>query len=365
VNRSVCVDVFVPDESRQRIIASIRQYRAVCRQMYSACAMAKMASAALQFNDDDFRVVPLAGSEQELLTATFGRNPQRTLTKNDLLPTALSFVWDSARRDVQSRWTAKDPEFTKATRGWLTLNGARCFARFNRIGIGCPAATARPVIANHSVSIKWDHEIGDVQFKLGRLDSNRFYIYKQISEHAAGWKLGTVYINERDGRIVLQISFERPDKCANVSDSRQLCVSFSDDPEKFMLLSGPDGAASSDTISATEAIAWIDELKRIRDKFELRRAAAGNPRRPWGSSTQWRGIQNRLSNNTERRMNGVSCRNHLWTRRIACRAESWRCGIIAVKNVPEALFNRPWNWSQFRAFLEYKITEIGGRIVVE
>ena len=41
-----------------------------------------------------------------------------------LWPTAMSFVWDSVRRDVQTVWTSKDPEHPQASRGWLVMQGA-------------------------------------------------------------------------------------------------------------------------------------------------------------------------------------------------------------------------------------------------
>lgn len=365
MKRSIKLDIIAPADMRQKIIMSIRHYRTVCRQVYSACAMAKMASAAVQFTGDTITVKPLPNSETELLTAVFGRNPQRTLTKNDMLPTALSFVWDSARRDVQSRWAARDPEFVKATRGWLTLNGARDFARFNRIGIGCPVATANPKFEEHKLRLKWDHELGEIEFTVPRLDSGRYYIYKCIRDNAPGWKCGTVYLNERDGRVFLSLSFDRPVDQTDLEPERKLTVEFTDSIESFIKIAGPDGAQSHDAISAAEAVAWLNELKTIRGKYETRRAAAGNPLKPWGSSDQWRGVQSRLSKNTERRSNGVQTRNHLWTRRITERAAAWRCGVVCVVGIPENLFGHPWQWYQFAQFLTYKINEIGGTCVVE
>ncbi len=364
MKRSVKIDLIPPAEMRQKIIASIRNYRLVCRQVYSACAMAKMASAAVVFTSECVRVNPLPNSEAELLTSTFGRNPQRTLTRNDLAPTLLSFVWDSVRREVEARWKSKDPEFQKATRGWLTLNGARDFARFNRIGIACPVATARPKFSEHTLTIKWCHEIGEVEFKIPRLDSGRYFIYKSLRDSAPGWKMGTLYLNERDGRVFATVSFERPDTKADLDPERKINIFFSDDPESFIKIVGPDAQYTYDTISAAEAVAWLNELKFIRSNLETRRAAAGNPRKPWGSAKQWQGVQQRLSNNTDRRTNGVQTRNHLWTRRITERAQSWKCGVVAVNEIPENLFGHPWQWHQFQMFLTYKIEELGGVVIV-
>ena len=364
LNRSFKLDLIPPSEQRFQIVASIRKYRTVCRQVYSAVAMAKMASADIQDNGDEIRITPQPNSEIELLTSTFGRNPQRTINKNDLHPTALAFVWDSMRRDVASRWKSKDAEFPKATRGWLTLNGVRGFARFNRIGIGCPVLTARPEFREHSLFIKWDHEIGPVEFKIPRLDGGRYSIYQNIRDNTPGWKLGTLYLNERDGRVFATVSYSRPDKKDKLDPTKNLTVTFSDNPEKFITVAGP-GRYDRDELSAVEAASWLDELNAVRRRYETRRAAVGNPNKPWGSRTSWRAVQSRLSKNTGRRENGVKTRNHLWTRRIVDRASAWSCGKIVVSNVPETLFERPWKWSQFVQFLEYKIAECGGICVVD
>ena len=53
----------------------------------------------------------------------------------NLAPNWLNFVNDSVRRDIESALKRKDPEFPKASRDWLTLNGARGIGQFKRLGI--------------------------------------------------------------------------------------------------------------------------------------------------------------------------------------------------------------------------------------
>jgi hypothetical protein len=43
----------------------------------------------------------------------------RECVRKELWPTAVVYVWDSIRRDVNAVWTASDLEHTNAKRGWL------------------------------------------------------------------------------------------------------------------------------------------------------------------------------------------------------------------------------------------------------
>lgn len=360
MNRSIKIDIISPPEMRSKIIASIRQHRFACRQFYSLLTLSELAGAKSEMNEDVVKIIP----DKEHQFLTYIKNPERAVIKNELLPTAMSFVWDSCKGAVETCWKSKDVEFPKATRGYLTLNGARDIAFFNRIGIACPRLTAKPKFEEHSLFLKWDHEIGEVEFKVPRLDGARYYVYRNLRENVEGWKMGTLYLNERDGKIFAGVSYSCPDVKTEINKERILNISFTEDPENFIKIFGPDGVSNYDTISAAEAVAWLDELSAIRKKFESQKRATGNPRKPWGSSKQWKTVQSKLSHNTERRDNGVTSRNHLWTRRIVSRAQSWNCGTIAVNNLPESIFGRQWQWYQFKTFLEYKIAEIGGVCVV-
>lgn len=360
MNRSIKIDAIPPQELRQQIINSIRQHRFACKQLYSVLTISELVSAKSEINDQGVKIIP--DRDHQLLT--YIKNPERAVIKNELLPTAMSFVWDSCKGAVETCWKSKDVEFPKATRGYLTLNGARDIAFFNRIGIACPRLTAKPKFEEHSLFLKWDHEIGEVEFKIPKLDGSRYHILRNLKENTDGWQLGTMYLNERDGKIFVTVSYSCPDKTMEIDRSRVLSVSFTDDYEKFIKITGPEGVANYDTISAVEAVAWLDELTAIRKKLELRKSATGNPKKPWGSAKQWKAVQERLSHNTESRENGIRSRNHLWTRRIVTRAQSWNCGTIAIINLPEAMFGRQWQWYQFKTFLEYKISELGGVCVV-
>ena len=368
--RSTNFDLFLADRDLHRkIVDSIRLYRAVCRQAFSVCAMAEISGATIEYDEKGIRVKSNSEAASRVLADTFGKEGKahlyqlRDFVRTDLAPTWLSYVWDSLRADVSSRWRAKDPEITKATKGFLVLQGARALNRFMRIGIGMPHLTAHPKIEKHEVTVKWDHIIGPVIFRFGKLDGGRYHILKGIRDNLPGWKLGTIYLNEHEGKLRLTMSYECPDLEKSVDPVNVMEITFTDVPSQYITVKGP-GNLEGDYVSAEEAMGLLQQLNIKRERWEGRRTAVGNPRKAWGSKTMWDATQKVISNVTEHRSNAVKTRNHLWTRRIIEDAKRWQCGTIVVNNMPErAMFGEPWNWSQFQQFLDYKIKEVGGTAV--
>lgn len=400
VQRSLRVDLQLPQEiqdSLPRILSSIRQYRAALRHNYGILVEAHDAAGEIEWTDDNVRVTPanaaarvIAGlaTRQATLTrtepATRVRGAGDTYTvqigrgavyelRAELqrqLPTVLSFVIDSARRDIQTAWTARDPEYPRATRGWLTLQGARGSARFARRGIGHPVATARPQLNGYRLVIRWDHEIGTVEFKLGTLDPARRHVWRSIADGDDGWSLGTVFLSERDGKLFATLTYTRPADLRDVDPTRVLGVAIlGDDPDTLFRYRGPDGVETFDTIGAAAVRAMLAEHTARRIALEARRGDCGAPRRPWGFRKGWQENQTTLTRHTEIRARLVADYNHAWTRRIVGRATSWRCGVITVGPIPQRSFNggppvgsiglHPWNWTGFRHALEYKARERG------
>lgn len=365
LQRSTTIDVIPPDHQRQAIIAAIRRYRAACRQLFAAVALAQQAGAEIQEHGEGVRVKPSNEKAKQLLTLAMDKEGKafayelRTWFLEALYPDCLSFVWDSARRDVATRWSAKDPEFTRAGRGWLVLQGARRLAEFNRLGIGMPRATARPQLDGHTLTLKWDHALGAVTFAVPRLDGGRYHVWKALRDGKEGWSLGTIYLTERDGKLFVTLSHARPAVAAEVDPERSCVVTFVEQPETWLTIAGPDGATTHDAVSAVEAIAWLARMRARREELERRKAACGNPRRPWGHRRGWLAAQDVLSRLTLLRTRGVGDRSHAWTRRIVSRAVAWRCGNVVMGETGDLLFGHPWNWSQFRVFLRYKCAERG------
>lgn len=365
--RSVTLDIFCDQELRQTVLNSIRRYRAACRQLFAVLGCAQAAGGAILATDEDVSIRPDSAQAQTIMRQVFHLPddapakalgyPCRRWFLDELYPAALSFVWDSARRQVVTRWQAKDPEFTRASRGWLVLQGARGVAEFRGVGIELPQATARPRLERKQVVLKWDRNMGPVEFKLGSMDPGRWFTWSNIVSGV--WPPGTVTLNERDGRLRLTVSYERPHQQADMDPSRSLTLQIEND---HFVVTGPDGEL--DTIGLADALAMLERLSKQRQLWEGRKECAGSPRRPWGDKKAWRATVEHLSRVTLNRERFVNDRNHAWTRRIATRATSWRCGVVRVP-AWDGLGSYPWNWSQFQSFLRYKLEERGGSLIIE
>lgn len=378
LNRSLKIDLILPEESKhlyRPILNSIRKYRAVARKLFSACAMAEMAGASIiteeKKGESNIKVKPDNEASRLILANAFGTDGKahlyqlRSYVRKDLATEWHSFVWDNVRQDVSSRWSSPDPEFSKAKRGWLVTQGARALARFMHIGIGFPIATANPKMDAHTLSLKWDSTVGPVSFIIPRLDGSSYFIWKNIRDKVDGWEPGTVYLNERDGKIFAVLSYKCPFKNEKVDLKKELVVEFPEDRNTFITIHGPK-TFSGDVLSSEEAIGWLNELLQISEVYKMRLSAVGNTHKKWGDTIAHNALVKRLNNVTERRTNGQKTRNHLWTRRIVENAIRTGCGTIILKGFPEReLFGHPWSWYQFKNFLEYKMNEIGGRVNLE
>ncbi len=400
VTRSISIALSVDDEYHRAVVDSIRRYRACCRQLYSALLMAQCAASDIEVRDDGIRVRPHnerakiamgvamgAGTVTKAVEHIRGQGQNYTVNLGvkalyefreyffeALYPNAHAFVWDSCSRDVVVVWRSGDPEYPQASRGWLALQGARGPAQFNWRGIGFPRLTARPKLEGHTLTLNWDHDIGPVVFNLPRLNGGHYYIWKALRDGLPGWKLGTLYLNEKDHKLKVTLSHDRPATAAATVDPARVCqLRFTDESETFLRMLGPDGAASYDSWSAAAAVGRLVQLKVRRDELERRRAACGNPRRPWGHRRGWLENQDVLSNNTRQRDLMQKDYAHAWSRRTVSRLLQWRCGKIQVEAWPTAtitlangstrvipaLFGHPWSWTQFNLFLKYKANEVG------
>lgn len=364
--RSLTLDVSAQD--RQPVVRSIRRYRLACRQLFAVVGCAGAAGATI-IDDEELSLRPDLPRAQRLLREVFGLEaddkakafayPARRWFRADLYPTSLSFVWDSARRQVVARWNARDPEFTRASRGWLILQGARGVAEFQRVGIEFPQATARPKLGERSITLNWDTAIGPVELSLGRLDSGRWHRWTQVRYGA--WSPGTLILNERDGQLRVTLSYEKPGSAEAPPDaSRVLRVRLD---ESALVMAGPDGETTYDTIQMADALGMLGRLRLQRELWERRKSSAGNPRRAWGNKKAWRATVTHLGRVTLNRDRYTSDCNHAWSRRIATRALAWNCGLVDLV-VPEQLGEHSWPWAQLKDFLRYKLGERGCSLTI-
>ncbi len=377
VSRSVSIQVWVDKTNKdlyKSVIASLRHYRGVARHIYALLFEAQAAGADLEMKDDNFRLKPNNERAKNILALAMDKKKDtgelykapvyevRDYVFGTLSPTWRPFVFDSMRMQVWACWNAPDTEFPKAKRGFMSLQGARGVARFQRVGIGFPRATAKPRLEGHSVFLNWDKEIGEVEFKFEKLDYQRYWIWKQVRDGV--WDGGTVFLTENDGDIRIVITYKQPKVKSDVDPERVLKVSFSDQPDSFIRMQGPGGETAYDSISALGATAGIDELFKRTEYYQKRMGAAGNKRKPWGFRKGFVDVSKTLSRITERRELQSKDWNHRWTRRVIENMKRWRCGKVEIVDRPtEKLLNRPWGWHQFETFLKYKIDEIGGKLI--
>jgi hypothetical protein len=368
LNRSLTIGLISPKEKKQVVLNSIRRYRAICRQCFSIVLLAQTAGSEIQTKEDTIVLAPQSEKAKNILATVMGRDGKvfayslRDFVLQEQWPTAYSFVWDSLRRDLEIAWKTKDPEFPRASRGWLVLQGARNITQFNRRGIGFAVARGKPVgctPAHHRLELRWDHDIGPVVFQVPKLDRHRWLIWRNLVNQENGHEFGTLYLNERDGLIQATITYKKPAQETEVDPGRTCTVTFGTG-DKFIEIQGPDHSLY---LSDAEVVAWLKRLEARRIALEKRRAACGNPRRPWGHRKGWLATQDVISRLTKQRENGQKDRNHAFTRRIVDRAFVWHCGRIEVGPFPADLSGKPWQWAQFRMFLNYKAQEKGIKIV--
>lgn len=370
--RSTVFNLSCNDDVYEKVLTSIRFHRAIVRKIYTTYTIAAMAGSEFKWEKDKF-TVEQKGTEKILEHLFNGKkddNPPmyqiRPWVREELAPTWFSHTWDSARTCAVKSWTAKDPEITNVSRGWLVTQGARQIARFNHIGIELPVMSSRPQLQGHSLILKWDKEIGPVEFRVGRLEGSRFQVWEALRDKREGWILGTIFLNEHEGKIKATITYTKPLKSADVDPSQVLDVEFTDDPANFITCYTKSNVFKADKISVEEAVGWLQAVQISSQKQSAERKAVGNPYKRWGSKKLWKGSIQRLKRVTLRRTNGQQTRSHLWTRRIVEHALRARCGVIHVLNMPEkTLFGHPWAWSQFQNFLDYKAAEQGIRLVVD
>jgi hypothetical protein len=384
--RSITIDVIPPEGLRAPILASIARYRAACRQLYATLLLAQQAGATIEEREGAVRVTPGSDRAKLALAAAMGTAriergerirgegqgyqvrigssfgyEMRELFLQELYPAAKSFVWDSARRDISTAWTAKDPEFPQASRGWLSLQGKRGPAQFTRRAIGIPVNTGRPKLSERTLSLKWDSEIGQVEFsvcfKQNRKPGQRnksnplgYWVWKNLRDKTEGSKLGTVFLTEREGRLFVLLSYECPEE-ENTAKGTGTCHVRWGDGEEFLKIIGPDDL---ETVSSAHAVAMFARNAAQKAAIEARKDACGSPSRPWGDRQGWKWNQERLSANTRQRAEQQKHLFHRWSARIVDRAVAWRCGTIQVEPRPETIGGHTWDRTLFANCLRYK-----------
>lgn len=292
-------------------------------------------------------------------------------------------VGDDIRADIKSLWYAKDPSIAKCTRMFLAFQGKRNPPLFRFQGIKFNANVPKK-FDNNSITLSWNNDLGPVEFRIlgskqkdgsRKLDKSRWLLWKGICEGRI--KHGTICLNERDGKLMLNVPYSVPIS-ANVNDKKTVLeAAFVNNVNNFIQCSVRQGDGRDEMVtmidqmrneqlSCSEALAGIDRLSEQSEKLDLRRRACN------GIGKACRAATERLNRVTQQRQSVSNYWCHKWSRVIIDTAIRWKCGTIRVFDVPEKLingrvighlFDRSWPWSNFRLKLGYKAKLAGINLV--
>lgn len=362
MNRSVVLPLIVDGDKKIEVRNSIDLFRAACRKAYSACALAEMAGAEIMVENEAVKVKPSTTRAKKLLEEVYNIKGKKAhlheLRKwlRELHPSWKSIVPESVHIAVSERWRAPDPEFPKAKRGYLTLNGARAFANFRRRGITLKHKV--PKLEPHGFRAKWDFEIGEVKFRFAKMDSSRHYIWRCLYGKVEGWKCGTIYLKHDDGKLSAVVTYTCPDPPKELDPTKTLYIECSRDPQN-LITAHTDDRWSGEIINGTGVLAWLSEKEKVYQRY-VSQLASFDMRQ---AKKQRKGLKKRINVHTCRRKDYEQTSNHTWTRRLAEIAKRKQAGNVVVLNLPEkTLGEYPWAWAQFKKFLNYKIGDIGGTV---
>lgn len=361
MKRNLKLEVFVDGiELHARIRKSIRLYRATMRAAYSFCAIAETLGATIEVSEDSVTVKPNSKKSKEILQSVVvdGLKIQYDEMRHwikELYPSLMSNSTSKIGYIIGKMMTMKDQDIKKCQKKFLVVNGKRAFASFNRAGI--PLKNGMLKIAGHKLIIKWDKEIGETEFATQKLDSSTYYAFSSLRENRDGWKICDSYLSfdEDKNKIIVILSYERPDTPSVVVPEKVMYVEFTDDKEKFITCY-TDDKWSSRPFSASGIIAYLTQMEAIFGRYmgEFR----SYHRREY---KQRKNVKCKLSRYTERRANAEKNNNHLWSRRIVDFARQQCAGKLVVINTPEkTLFDLPYGWYDLKTKLSYKMQEIGG-----
>lgn len=387
--RTFSVEIYPATEDQEGRVAikrdllnGLNQYRHVCRQLLSRCALAQAAGATVSIKKGYLQVKcpPKKTAEQLLALATGGKTsnnlmyPCREQVK-EMAPTWASYLHDQVLADVKTLWTGKDPHIPTSY-GSLFLNSERRLKQLTSLPITLHRTKAKIKFENHRVAFEWDKAIGPVEWKVRRLDGGRYGRWRAICEgklEHRSLKVRAKRSREFGWRVFLDIPFVSDVKPKKLNPKRVAELNFLDTGD--MVLTLRQGHRSSkgipvddvrkEAISVAAAIAGVDQ-KKIQDErlLMLLRACGrrGECRRGEGNSKAARSYSRRREGLSISRAKQVKSWNHAWSKRVVARLVNWDCGGLIVFDVPATLNARPWQWHQFQESLKYKCEDAGVKL---
>lgn len=364
--RNLKIECFVKDNDlHAKIRASVRLYRATMRAAFSFCAIAETLGSEIVVEKDNVVVKPSNTRSKEILQACVvdGLKIQYDEMRHwikGLYPSLMSNSTSKIGYVIGKMMTMKDQDIKKCQKKFLIVNGKRAFAQFSRSGIPLKSGMAK--IDEHLLKCRWDKEIGEVEFTTNKMDSSTYYAFSSLREDREGWSIKDSYLSfdEDKNKIIVILSYERPDTPTKIDPEKVMYVEFTDDKEKFITCY-TDDKWSARPFSATGIIGYLEEMECIYGRYWSEFKSYERRERK-----QRNHVKNKLNRYTERRANAEKNNNHLWSKRIVDFARQQRAGKLVVVNLPEkTLFNLPYGWYNFKTTLEYKMEEIGGKTTFE
>lgn len=345
-----------PDVHRT-VVNSIRYYRYVTNKVFSTILAVEMLGASVEVNEgSNLKIVPRTDRAKELLSIIFNKVGKaafyevREYVLNHMAPDWHSFVFDGMRRELWSRWQARDPVH-EASHGYLVLNGVRNPTIFRNAGIGFHSSTTKFAFDGHAISLKWDHKVGSVEFRTKKLSGGQYYIWRMLRSGA--WHIQNLMLSERSNEISLTFNYYQP---CNIDvlpeDLRVVKLKIVDSAFQIADASRSLVDQKIDTIAA---ISWLSRLKIQSSERSKSLSSVGNASSRIGNS-----LHRKLRTLTERRKKGCKTWNHVWTKRIIHICSNLDVGRIDFEYPTKAeLGGHPWSWSEFLAQLSYKADAAG------
>lgn len=352
--RAFIVEVFpVESEKRMEVVNAIRHYRAVCRKVFGLLVAVEAAGSDFTEIDGAFRVMPNTDRSKTILENALGKSGKAHLYEmrdwvlKELAPTWRSIVFDCMRRDISSKWRARDPAHPEARRDYLTLNGARKLAEFNHSPLPILHSKSHNAAVNfdgHKVILEWDKRMGAIAFQVAKLEPARWWYWRNLAGNK--WRFGTALLNERDGNLRLTIPYYRPiEDEITLNAGRRFTVKIGGCPDHYFTGTGLD-------ISILSTLRWLERLSAQRSECRRRRASVSR-----GRSLNFEArLAGRLS---AARENGSRTWNHTWAKKIVSACRIQKAGSLGLGSLPPDLHGHPWWWSQFKSILQYKCEAAG------
>jgi len=361
--RNLKIECFVENNDlHAKIRSSVRLYRATMRAAFSFCAIAETLGSEIVVEKYNVTVKPNNARSKEILQACVvdGLKIQYDEMRHwikELYPSLMSNSTSKIGYVIGKMMTMKDQDIKKCQKKFLIVNGKRAFAQFNHSGIPLKSGMAK--IDGHLLKCRWDKEIGEVEFTTNKMDSSTYYAFSSLREGREGWNIKDSYLSfdEDKNKIIIILSYERPDTPTKIEPEKVMYVEFTDDKDKFITCYTDDKWGSR-PFSATGIIGYLEEMECIYSRYwsEFK----SYERR---EIKQRKHVKEKLNRYTERRANAEKNNNHLWSKRIVDFARQQCAGKLVVVNLPEkTLFDLPYGWFDFKTKLDYKMKEAGGTV---